>query len=152
MCSAVKVGHDLPFLSPEFMPIKGKTATEILARRIQQARLRVPGLSQRALGMKMGIPKDTASTRVNRYEQGIHAPDAQTLIDLARTLKVPAGFLLTADDALAEVILGFARLKAEPRKELLKQLRSALGPKQVEQVREILETSVKPPTKKKTIA
>lgn len=134
----------------KFMPIKGKSATEILARRIQQARLRVPGLSQRALGMKMGISKDTASTRINRYEQGIHAPDAQTLVDLARTLKVPPGFLLTADDALAEVILGFARLKGEARVELLEQLRTALGPEQVEQVREILEASVKPPTKKRT--
>lgn len=138
--------------APKCMPIKGKSATEILARRIQQARLRVPGLSQRALGMKMGISKDTASTRINRYEQGIHAPDAQTLVDLARTLKVPPGFLLTADDALAEIILGFARLKSEARKELLEQLRSALGPEQAEQVREILETSVRSPTKKKTIA
>ena len=84
------------------MPIKGKSATEILARRIQQARLGGPdGLSQRALGIEMGIPKETASTRVNRYEQGIHAPDAQTLLELAAALNVPPGFLLTADDALA---------------------------------------------------
>lgn len=132
------------------MPIKGKSATEILARRIQQARLGGPdGLSQRALGIEMGIPKETASTRVNRYEQGIHAPDAQTLLELAAALNVPPGFLLTADDALAEVILGFVRLKSDERKDLLARLRSALGPEQVESVRAILETSAKSPTKKK---
>ena len=97
----------------------------------------------------MGIPKETASTRVNRYEQGIHAPDAQTLLELAAALNVPPGFLLTADDALAEVILGFVRLKSDERKDLLARLRSALGPEQVESVRAILETSAKSPTKKK---
>jgi transcriptional regulator with XRE-family HTH domain len=92
-------------------------------------------MSQRALGVALGLDEDVAAPRINRYEKAVHAPDTQTLLDLAAALDVPAGFLVTEDDALAEAILGFARLPKAKQKTILAAISDALGPKRAEEVR-----------------
>ena len=42
--------------------------------RLKQARV-AAGLSQKMLGIEAGIDAFVASTRINRYELGIHKPD-----------------------------------------------------------------------------
>ena len=46
----------------------------VFANRLRAARTAL-GLSQAELGARVGIPEDVASTRVNRYERGVHEPD-----------------------------------------------------------------------------
>lgn len=114
---------------------------KVVARRLKQARLAVAGgMTQRALGMRLGLDEDVAATRVNRYERGAHAPDAQTLLDLARELDVPPGFLLTEDDRLAAAILGFAMLSRAKQDEILASISEALGPERAEEIRTRLKT------------
>ncbi|WP_277977629.1 helix-turn-helix domain-containing protein [Pantoea endophytica] len=72
-------------------------------RRLKQARL-AKGLSQKGLGIAAGIDEFVASTRINRYENGIHQVDLDTAQRLADVLEIPAAYFYAEDDALAEVI------------------------------------------------
>ncbi|MBY4838633.1 MULTISPECIES: helix-turn-helix domain-containing protein [Pantoea] len=72
-------------------------------RRLKQARL-AKGLSQKGLGIAAGIDEFVASTRINRYENGIHQVDLDTAQRLADVLEIPAAYFYAEDDALAEII------------------------------------------------
>ncbi len=76
----------------------------IVARRLREAR-ESKGLSQRALGVAAGIKEDSASPRVNQYEQGKHAPDYLTLSHLASALAVPVPYFYAEDEQLANLLL-----------------------------------------------
>ncbi|MCL7714971.1 helix-turn-helix domain-containing protein [Stenotrophomonas mori] len=67
------------------------------------------GISQRNLGIRAGLDDFVASTRINRYETGVHQPDLQTLQRLAKVLDVPVAYFFAEDDALAQVIKDFSR-------------------------------------------
>lgn len=77
--------------------------TAIWARRLREARLGV-GLSQKQLGVDAGLDAFVASTRINRYEVGVHQPDFLTLSRLAAVLQVPTAYFYAQSDALAEAI------------------------------------------------
>lgn len=78
----------------------------VYSRRLRQAR-EAKGLSQRSLGIKAGIDEFVASTRINRYEKGIHQPDYQTLSLLAEVLSLPTAYFYAEDDLLANLIVDF---------------------------------------------
>ncbi|EJF29187.1 hypothetical protein A936_19428 [Enterobacter sp. Ag1] len=59
--------------------------------------------------MLAGIDEFAASTRINRYERGIHEVDVQTAQHLAIVLNVPLAYFYADDDQLAELILAFGR-------------------------------------------
>lgn len=80
------------------------------------------GLSQKQLGIVANIDEFVASTRINRYEQGIHEPDMKTAARLAKVLQVPLAYLFAEDEQLASMILGFTRLTPEDKKNILKQI------------------------------
>ena len=54
-----------------------------------------------------GLDEFVASTRVNRYETGVHQPDIQTLQCLAAVLGLPVAYFYAEDDELAELIAEF---------------------------------------------
>ena len=76
------------------------------SRRLREAR-EAYGISQRALGIEAGLDEFVASTRVNRYETGVHQPDLQTLQRLAVILKLPVAYFYAEDDELAQLIADF---------------------------------------------
>lgn len=75
----------------------------VYSRRLREAR-EAKGLSQRSLGIEAGIDEFVASTRINRYETGVHQPDYQTLRLLAEVLDLPTAYFYAEDDQLAELI------------------------------------------------
>ncbi|HDS1299527.1 TPA: helix-turn-helix transcriptional regulator [Stenotrophomonas maltophilia] len=77
------------------------------ARLIQARQLR--GLSQRALGDRMGLGKEKGSSRINRYEHQVTAIGFDNLGLLAQLLDVPAAYLLADDAAMADAILALAQ-------------------------------------------
>lgn len=103
-----------PSLAPIHAPIFG--------RRLKQARLR-KAMSQDQLGKKIGLDESTASTRISRYENGVHEPSVKTARDLADALDVPLGYLYCDDERLAEIILLASGLKPEEQEELLQTLK-----------------------------
>jgi transcriptional regulator with XRE-family HTH domain len=89
--------------------------------RLKSAR-EAAGLSQKELGMTAGLDQFVASTRINRYEKGIHEADVQTAARLAQALNVPLAYLYCGDERLARAILAFSRLSREKQDALLREM------------------------------
>lgn len=100
---------------------KRSTAHEVFSKRLREARERT-GLSQKALGIKAKIHQDSASARVNQYEQGVHAPDFTLAERLAMALNVPTSLLYERDDTLAELIQLVGSLSERERRGLIRKL------------------------------
>lgn len=75
----------------------------IFTKRFKEAR-KAKKLTQEQLGLAIGLDEFVASTRINRYERGIHQPDFQILTAIAGRLNVPPAYFF-ADDHLAKQIL-----------------------------------------------
>jgi len=87
----------------------------MLTHRLKTARVR-KGLTQERLGILAGIDEATASTRMNQYEKGTHAPDFDLSCRLGTILEVPACYFYTVEDDLAEIILQYYEQKMFKRK------------------------------------
>lgn len=84
------------------------SARAVFAARLVQAR-QLRGLSQRALGDRMGLGKDKGSSRINRYERQVTAIGFDNLERLAEVLDVPVAYLLAENAAMADAILEFSK-------------------------------------------
>lgn len=93
----------------------------VFCMRLSRAR-EAAGLSQKELGITAGLDQFVASTRINRYEKGIHEADVQTAARLAQALKVPLAYLYCADERLARAILAFAKLSREQQDAMLAEM------------------------------
>jgi transcriptional regulator with XRE-family HTH domain len=96
----------------------------VLSKRLEQARER-KGLSQKQLGIAAGLDRFVASTRINRYERGVHQPDPVTIQRMADALGVPAAYLFASDERLARMILAFSSLPAKAQDSVLTELERA---------------------------
>src|SRR4051812_25006319 len=97
------------------------SAAALFCKRLKEARL-AAGLSQRQLGIRAEIDPFVASTRINRYEKGIHQADLQTANRLAEALGVPLAYLFAHDDRLARMIVAFSQLSRAEQDALLSKL------------------------------
>lgn len=89
--------------------------------RLKEAREK-KSLSQKQLGIQAGLDPFVASTRINRYELGVHQPDWATVQRLADVLEVPTAYLFASDERLARMILAFDQLPATEKDKLLKKI------------------------------
>lgn len=80
------------------------------------------GLSQKQLGILAGLDEFVASTRINRYEVGVHEPDLGTAAHMAAAASVPLAYLFADEDLLAQMILSFSRLPAAKQVALLEKI------------------------------
>ncbi|MBS7809246.1 helix-turn-helix transcriptional regulator [Variovorax sp. PCZ-1] len=97
------------------------TENERWGKRLKQARL-AKGLSQKQLGIKAKIHIDVASTRINRYEVGVHLPDLLTAKQLAKVLNVPVAFFYATDDETADFLFRYHRADDELREKVQRLL------------------------------
>ena len=93
-------------------------SSSIFGLRLKEARLEA-GLSQKQLGIDAGLDPFVASTRINRYELGIHKVDYTFAVRLAAVLRVPVAFLYAEDPELAHLILIFGKLPKRKQADLL---------------------------------
>lgn len=106
-------------------------ADEQWGARLKQARL-AAGLSQKMLGIEAGIDAFVASTRINRYELGIHKPDLLTVRKLAEVLKVPVAFFYAdTDDEIAELLFRYGKADEEARLKIQVLLAEQLPPQDI---------------------
>ena len=89
----------------------------LFSKRLRQARERA-GLTQQALGVRAGLDVSVAGPRINQYENGVHQPRQETMLDLAKALGVPAAYLTTSDDILARLLLAWPALTIEQRRKV----------------------------------
>ena len=95
--------------------------------RLKQARL-AAGLSQKSLGIEAGIDRFVASTRINRYELGVHKPDLLTVRNLAKVLKVPAAFFYAEEDEIADLIYRYSKAEPSAQQKVKALLSDIVGP------------------------
>lgn len=98
---------------------------DIFCQRLKTARL-AKGLSQKSLGILAGIDEFVASTRINRYEKGVHQASLETVQQLATALQVPLAYFYMEDDALAELTLLWPNLSEEERVTILTKAKDTL--------------------------
>lgn len=92
--------------------------TNPLPKRLKEARLREK-ISQKTLGINIGLEPSSASGRMNHYEKGRHTPDLQTLKRIADDLDVPLNYFFCESDDMSAVVMLFHRVSDEKRKRLL---------------------------------
>jgi len=92
--------------------------TSPITKRLKEARLEAE-LSQKKLGIAIGIDPFVASPRMNQYETGKHVPDFAIVEKLAKIVKVPPAFFYTIEDDLAELIKIYGRISKKEQHQLL---------------------------------
>lgn len=99
----------------------------VFAQRLKEARLRA-GLSQERLGLEAGLDPMSASTRMNRYEQGTRMPDVDLVERLGAVLGVPGCYFYADDDDMARLLAAFGRIPEAQRAAVI-NLAEELAPK-----------------------
>lgn len=89
-----------------------KRQLPVYSRRLREAR-EAYDISQRNLGIKVGLDEFVASTRINRYEKGVYQPNLHIQQELAQALELPLAYFYAEDDELARLIREF-KSKSEP--------------------------------------
>lgn len=95
--------------------------TSPVPSRLKEARKKAK-LSQKALGVQIGMDEGSASARMNQYEKGKHAPDIQTLKLIADELGVPLNYFFCEEESSAKLACLIAKLSEEERQELIDKL------------------------------
>lgn len=98
----------------------------VWGKRMKELRL-AAGLSQTKLGVAIGLDPSVASTRINRYERGVHQPDLVAAKRIGEVLGVAPAYFYCEDDELATLVSLFGKLPAAERKRLLEVARSLLN-------------------------
>ncbi|MDK9782362.1 helix-turn-helix domain-containing protein [Vibrio sp. B172a] len=86
-------------------------------QRLKEARKQA-NLSQKALGICIGMDESTASARMNQYEKGRHTPDVRTLKLIADALDVPLNYFFCEDEVSAELAIAISKLSTDQKKQL----------------------------------
>ncbi|ASW81501.1 XRE family transcriptional regulator [Vibrio anguillarum] len=86
--------------------------------RLKEARKKAK-LSQKMLGVRIGMDESSASPRMNQYEKGKHTPDVHTLKLIADELGVPLNYFFCEDEESAELVVAISKLSIEKRRQLL---------------------------------
>ncbi len=99
------------------------TYQKIFCERLKSARL-AKGLSQKKLGILAGIDEFVASTRINRYEQGVHQASIDVVHQLAKALEVPPAYFYTDDEDLALVLFNWNRIDNDLKAALINSFKA----------------------------
>ena len=97
--------------------------TNPLPLRLKQART-AKGISQKQLGIQLGMEIGTASARMNQYEKGKHTPDYKTLKAMADELGVPVAYFFCESESTAELLCLLENMSEEEKIDLLEKIKS----------------------------
>lgn len=81
-------------------------------------------ISQKELGVRIGIDESSASAQMNQYEKGKHTPDISTLKKIADELDVPLNYFFCEDEYSADLAIAISKLSIEKRNMLLEFITS----------------------------
>lgn len=91
--------------------------------RLKEARTN-SGISQKELGIRIGLDPSSASGRMNHYEKGRHTPDLQTLKRIAGELDVPLNYFFCESDEMASIVKLFNKLYDDEKAKLLSDIKT----------------------------
>jgi transcriptional regulator with XRE-family HTH domain len=93
-----------------------------IPERLKAARTKV-GLTQKDLGIRIGMEPSSASGRMNHYEKGRHTPDIDTLKRIADELGVPLNYFFCENEVTAELARLVANMTTKQQEELIDTLK-----------------------------
>ncbi|OBT04807.1 transcriptional regulator [Shewanella sp. UCD-FRSSP16_17] len=82
------------------------------------------GISQKQLGILLGMEPGTASARMNHYEKGKHTPDYTTLKAMADELGVPVAYFFCESESTAELLCLLEKMTEKERELLVKKVKN----------------------------
>ncbi|EKZ9180006.1 helix-turn-helix domain-containing protein [Vibrio vulnificus] len=91
--------------------------------RLKEARKKA-GITQKDLGVRIGMEPSSASGRMNHYEKGRHTPDISTLKRIADALGVPLNYFFCEDEQSAELACLISNLTKLQQKDLITYLKN----------------------------
>ena len=94
--------------------------------RLKEARNRMK-ISQKDLGIKIGIDPSSASGRMNHYETGRHMPDIETLKKIAEGLNVPVNYFFCDSEKSATLACLIDKLDDEAKDKLITLLNNNIS-------------------------
>jgi len=97
-----------------------------LPLRLKQARTAM-GISQKQLGIQLGMEPGTASARMNHYEKGKHTPDYATLKAMADELGVPVAYFFCESEKSAQLLCLLEQMSDEEKDILIEQISRSSG-------------------------
>lgn len=80
-------------------------------------------ISQKDLGIKIGMDPSSASGRMNHYETGRHMPDLETLKKMAKELDVPVNYFFCESEQSATLACLIDKLDTEAKIKLIELLK-----------------------------
>lgn len=83
-------------------------------------------LTQKELGVRIGMDEGSASGRMNHYEKGRHTPDVATLKRMAKELGVPLNYFFCEDETTAELACLISKMTEEEQVKLITKLKQNL--------------------------
>ncbi|EHK2864327.1 helix-turn-helix transcriptional regulator [Vibrio parahaemolyticus] len=93
--------------------------------RLKNARKKA-GITQKNLGVIIGMDEGSASGRMNHYEKGRHTPDISTLKKMAEVLNVPLVYFFCEDEESAELVCLISQLNETEKKNLIDHLKGLI--------------------------
>lgn len=93
-----------------------------LPLRLKQAR-KAMDISQKQLGILVGMDPGSASARMNQYEKGKHTPDYTTLKAIASELSVSLAYFFCDSESTAELLCLLEKMSEEEKVELLNEIK-----------------------------
>lgn len=92
-----------------------------IPERLKAARKKAK-ITQKDLGVKIGMEESSASGRMNHYEKGRHVPDIGTLRRMAEELDVPMSYFFCDNELSAELACLIDKLSDENKATLIAKL------------------------------
>ncbi|GLQ70988.1 helix-turn-helix domain-containing protein [Vibrio penaeicida] len=92
-----------------------------IPERLKAARKKAQ-ITQKDLGVKIGMEPSSASGRMNHYEKGRHVPDIGTLERMAEALDVPLNYFFCRNELSAELACLVDKLSDEDKAKLIAKL------------------------------
>jgi len=89
--------------------------------RLNEARKRAK-ITQKDLGVLIGMEPSSASSRMNHYEKGRHTPDIGTLQRMADELGVPLNYFFCESEATAKLACLIGKLDEKQQLKLIEEL------------------------------
>ncbi|MGF1688412.1 helix-turn-helix domain-containing protein [Photobacterium japonica] len=89
--------------------------------RLKEARKKA-GITQKELGIRIGMEPSSASGRMNHYEKGRHTPDIGTLRRMADELNVPLNYFFCESELSASLACAIDKMSDEDKAALIEQL------------------------------
>ncbi|MFT5759753.1 MAG: transcriptional regulator with XRE-family HTH domain [Alteromonadaceae bacterium] len=90
--------------------------------RLKEARKRA-NMTQKELGIRIGMDPSSASSRMNHYEKERHMPDVQTLQRMADELGVPLNYFFCDSTESAELACLINHLSTKDQLDLIEKLK-----------------------------